>query len=184
MLTAEEFLAHPAAQGPSELVRGEIRMMTPAGGRLGIVTAAVFGLLWTHVRARRLWQCFADNTGFQLHIPGERGDTVRAPDVAFVRAERMPRGGVTGGWMQGAPDLAVEVLSPSESMAITAAKLADYFAAGTALVWVVDPDARTVDVHTENATRRRLRVGDTLDGAPVLPDFACAVDELFEGLAP
>lgn len=184
MLTAAEFLAHPAARGPSELVRGQIRMMTPASGRHGVVTMTIVGLLWSHVRPRRLGQCFADNTGFQLAIPGERGDTVRAPDVAFVRAERMPRGGVTGGWMQGAPDLAVEVLSPSESIATTAAKLADYFAAGTALVWVVDPDARTVDVYVGNATHRRLHPGDTLDGAPVLPDFACPVDELFEGLAP
>jgi Uma2 family endonuclease len=184
MLTAEEFLAHPAAQGPSELVRGEIRMMTPAGGRHGVATMTVVGLLWSHVRPRRLGQCFADNTGFQLHIPGERTDTVRAPDVAFVRADRMPPGGVTGGWMQGAPDLAVEVLSPSESTATTAAKRADYLAAGTSLVWIVDPDERTVDVYAGSEAARRLRVGDTLDGAPVLPDFACTVDELFEGLAP
>lgn len=184
MLTADEFLAHPAARGPSELVRGEIRMMTPASGRHGVVTAIVFGLLWSHVRPRRLGQCFADNTGFQLHIPGERGDTVRAPDVAFVRVERMPRDGVTSGWMQGAPDLAVEVLSPSESIATAAAKRADYFAAGTTLVWVIDPEARTLEIHTTGAPVRRLHVGDRLDGAPILPDFGCDVAELFEGLAP
>jgi Uma2 family endonuclease len=66
---------------------------------------------------------------------------------------------------------------------ILAEKLADYLAAGTIAVWVVDPERRTVEVHTADAPIRRLRVGDTLGGSPVLPEFACAVEELFEGLA-
>lgn len=182
MVSAQEFLTHPAADGPSELVRGEVRMMTPASGRHGHVAGAVFGLLWLHVRERKLGRCFPDNTGFLLHIPGDATDTVRAPDAAFVRADRLPAGGMPGGWVPVAPDLAVEVISPSETVTILAEKLADYLAAGTIAVWVVDPERRTVDVHTTSAPTRRLYVGDVLDGAPVLPEFACTVDELFEGL--
>jgi Uma2 family endonuclease len=88
------------------------------------------------------------------------------------------------GWVPVAPDLAVEVISPSETASDIAEKLRDYLAAGTSVVWIIDPVDRTVEIHVPDTPTRRLHLGDTLDGAPVLPDFACPVDELFEGLAP
>jgi Uma2 family endonuclease len=180
VVTTEQFLEHPAASGRSELVRGAVRMMTPANGVHGIVSCNVLRLLSTYVRERGLGCCFADSTGFAL--PG-LPNTVRAPDASFVRTERLPHDGVGGGWVQSAPDLAVEVLSPTETASEISEKLADYRAAGTALVWVVDPVKRTVGNFAQTAPALWLTESDTLDGGAVVPGFRCAVIDLFEGLA-
>lgn len=180
LVTADEFLTHPSAQGPSELVEGVIRVMTPASGEHGIVAGNVYYALAAHVRARRLGTCFPDNTGFALP---HRANVVRAPDASFVRADRLPAGGVGPGWVHLAPDLVVEVLSPTESASDLAEKLADYSAAGTALVWVVDPEKRLVTVIAADAPPRWRREGDALDGGVVVPGFTLPVAELFEGVA-
>jgi Uma2 family endonuclease len=180
VVTSEQFLDHPAASGGSELVRGVVRMMTPASGVHGVVSCNVLRVLSTYVREHRLGRCFADSTGFAL--PG-LPNTVRAPDASFVRAERLPHDGVGGGWVELAPDLAVEVLSPTETASDVSEKLADYRAAGTALVWVVDPAKRTVGSFAQSAPARWLNESDTLDGDAVLPGFRCAVIDLFEGIA-
>jgi Uma2 family endonuclease len=131
ILSADEFLAHPDANERTELVRGRIRMMTPASAPHGLVSGNVFSLLSAHVRQHRLGTCFADSTGYALpNLP----NTVRAPDASFVRADRLPAEGISGGFLKLAPDLAVEVLSPSESESDLAEKLADYRIAGTALI--------------------------------------------------
>jgi Uma2 family endonuclease len=104
--------------------------------------------------------------------------------VAFVQASRLT-GGVPGrGYLPLAPDLAVEILSPSNTAAEMARKLADYFGHGTRLVWLVDPDAREITVHAAGAIPRLLRDADTLDGGDVLPGFSTPVAALFAGLAP
>lgn len=184
LLTAEEFLRRPDSLGPAELVRGEVRLMSYASWAHATVAANAFLLLWAHVRPRGLGECLPDNAGFRFTIPGATRDTVRSPDAAFVYARRVPPAGVPFGWIPFAPDLAVEVLSPSDTVSEFQEKLDDYFAAGTALVWAINPARRTVEVHTPDAPVRRLRDSDTLEGTPVLPDFRCAVAELFEGLAP
>ena len=107
--------------------------------------------LATYVRQHRLGVCFADSTGYALsNLP----NTVRASDASFVRADRLPPEGISGGFVQLAPDLAVEVLSPSESASELSEKLADYRAAGTSLVWVIDPVKRTVAVIAVDAPVR------------------------------
>ena len=180
IISADEFLLHPAANERTELVRGHIRMMTPASAGHGLVSATVLRLLSTYVWQHRLGVCFADSTGYTLpNLP----NTVRAPDASFVRANRLPPDGVTGGFLHLAPDLAVKVLSPSESDADLSEKLADYRVAGTPLVWVIDPARRTVAiVSTHESTT--LGVDQTLTGDDVVPGFMCGVAELFEGLAP
>jgi Uma2 family endonuclease len=182
LLTSAQFLEQPAAAEHSELVRGVIRMMTPAGGAHGLVSGNAFRLLSTYVREHSLGRCFADSTGFEL--PSVL-NTVRAPDASFVRASRLPVEGIgaEGGWLQLAPDVAVEVLSPSETASDIADKLADYRAAGTAAVWLIDPAKRTVGVLTLTRPVQWLTDGDTLDGDDLIPGFACAVSDLFEGLA-
>ncbi len=182
-LTAEEFLLL-ADGSPSELVLGEVRPMSPSTWGHGEVAIRAYELLRDHVRPRALGRCFPDNIGFRLSPAGAERGIVRSPDAAFVRAERLPVEGARFEWFPGAPDLAVEVLSPSDSATELQEKLDDYFAAGTAVAWVIDPRRRTVEVHSLDAPVRRLREHDALDGAPVLPDFRCAVAELFEGLAP
>lgn len=179
-VTAEEFLLHPAAAGQSELVRGEVRVMTPASGAHGAVAGAIFAALNAFVEARQLGLCFPDNTGFLL--PG-LGDTVRSPDAAFVRADRLPIEGIGSGWVGVTPDLVVEILSPSETASELDEKLRDYRVAGTRLVWVVDPAKRVVSVRAMGAPERSLSETDMLDGGEVLPGFAIAVSRLFARLA-
>src|SRR3954470_5269899 len=121
-VTATEFLVHPAAAAASELVRGTIRMMSPASGIHGVVCGNVFTALNDFVRAHPIGRAFLDNTGFQLlGLP----DTVRSPDAAFVSAARLPPGGIGPGWMTATPDLVVEVLSPNETATELEDKLAD-----------------------------------------------------------
>lgn len=193
LLTADEFLAVPKSDAVrQELVRGEVRRMTPAGGWHGTVGDNLYGPLREFVRVRRLGRCFFDGTGFLLPLPpelqrrsrdGRARDTVRSPDVAFVRRERIPADGFGPGWVQLAPDFAVEVLSPSETTSDTEEKLADYRAAGTPMLWVVDPAKRIVTVYAAEAPTRWLRTGDILDGGAVLPGFTLPVDALFEDVA-
>ena len=182
LLTADAFFHHPAAREASELVRGEIRMMTPAGGRHNGVAGRLYARLSTFVEEHGLGMAFTDNLGYYLPIPGEAHDTVRAPDASFVRAEQLPGGEVPIGFLRCAPDLAVEVLSPDDRPGELSARMRDYFAAGTRCVWVVDPDARTVRVHAPDGTTRTLAPHDDLDGDPVLPGFRLPIAALFVGM--
>jgi len=161
LLTADEFFAIADTDDARlELVRGEVRSVNPAGGAHGAVGANPFERLAPYVRARRLGRCFGDGTGFLLPLaPGLQRhsrdgcarETVRSPDVAFVRAHRVPPRGFGRGWVRFAPDFAVEVLSPSETTSNTEEKLADYRAAGTALLWAIDPATRLVTVYAAGA---------------------------------
>jgi Uma2 family endonuclease len=179
-LTSEEFLTHPAAAGPSELVRGEVRVMTPASGAHGLIAGTIFAALNAFVEARQLGLCFPDNTGFLL--PG-LGDTVRSPDAAFVAAGRIPGQGIGPGWVGVAPDLVVEILSPSETASELEEKLRDYRAAGTRLIWVVDPAARGVSIRDASNPDVWLTEDGALDGGDVLPGFTIPVAKLFARLA-
>jgi Uma2 family endonuclease len=134
--------------------------------------------------------CLAAFAERSLHDASNRhrtlglGDTVRSPDVAFVRAERLPADGIGSGWMTVAPDLVVEVLSPSETTSALDDKLRDYRAAGTRLFWLVDPSARTVSIRGDAAAHEHIaHEGDVLDGADVLPGFVLPVEQLFARLA-
>ena len=181
LLTADEYLARvQRTHECSELVRGEVRPVSPASPLHNVVAGNLFLALALHVRQHRLGWCFTDNAGFRLPIPHTEGETIRSPDVAFVTFERLPQ--VTRGLAPIAPDLAVEVLAPDDSARDLDERLGDYFAAGTHLVWVIDPDRRTVAVHSDAAPTRRLRDTDALDGGEVVPGFVLPVRELFAGL--
>ena len=129
------------------------------------------------VRTHRLGRCFGAETGFLL---SSDPDTVRAPDFAFVSTARLPGGHVPPGYFPGAPELAVEVLSPSESPQEVKQKLRAYFAAGCRLVWIVDPLAQTIRVYAAPSRSRTLTIDDELAGGDVLPGFRCPVREIFE----
>ena len=178
--TIDEFLAHPAGFERNELVRGEVREMTPTSGGHGLVATNFVWLLSSHVRERALGWVFGDNVGYTLP---NLIDTVRAPDASFVRADRLRSQDIGAGFLRLAPDLAVEVLSPTDTASELEEKLADYRAARIPLVWVTDPARRRISVHALDAPVRRLREGDVLDGGVVLPGFSCPVDAAFEGLA-
>jgi Uma2 family endonuclease len=176
-ITTAEKLLRAGDIGRCELVQGQLIMMNPTGGEHGRISYEIAYLLGQHVRPRKLGTIFAAETGFIL---SRDPDTVRAPDVAFVRAGR---GCDTKGFIPGAPDLAVEVLSPDDRPGYVKDKVAEWLEAGASAVWVVDPRTRTVTVHEPRQKPQALREGDTLRAGGVLPGFELAVREIF-GPAP
>jgi Uma2 family endonuclease len=115
-------------------------------------------------------------TGYVLE---EDPVTLRGPDVAYCREDPAPYGRPEG-FIRGAPDLAVEVISPSNTWVEIHEKVQQYFDAGSRLVWIIQPDARSVTVHASASESRLLREPDTLDGGAVLPRFAVRVADLFQ----
>jgi Uma2 family endonuclease len=131
-------------------------------------------VIGNHVEAKHLGLYFGAETGFQL---SRDPDTVRAPDVAFVRTGRPPI--PPRGFYPGAPDLAVEVLSPDDRPGYVREKIAEWLEVGTRAVWVVDPRDRTVTVHEPRREPVTHHEGDTLRGGSVLPDFELSVRTIF-----
>jgi Uma2 family endonuclease len=172
--TAEQLLGTPGL-GRCELVRGELVMMTPAGFEHGRIVVNVTAPLADFVKKNKLGIVTGAETGFHI---GRDPDTVRAPDVAFVRADRVPAT-PTVGFFSGAPDLAVEVLSPNDRASDVLAKVQDWLGAGCRVVWVVDPRTRTVSVYGDGNKLAVLKESDELSGDDVVPDFRLPVAEIF-----
>lgn len=174
-MTAEELMRLPHDGYRYELVEGELRM-TPVGGEHGDIAGVMAYFLIHHVRPRQLGKVVVE-TGFCLEC---QPDTVVAPDVAFLSAARVPPGGrLPRKFISGAPDLAVEVLSPTNTASEIQAKVRDYLAHGTRLVWVIDPDVPTVTVYRADGSTQSLQASDVLRGEDVVPGFALQVAELF-----
>lgn len=176
VLSLVEFERLPEREGRSELVQGRLVREPPAGMEHGRLTARIGSLLRAFVHEHGLGEVFGAETGFVL---SENPPTVRAPDVAFVGADRLPPGDLPTSFGKGAPDLAVEVVSPSSSAAGIREKIVDYLDAGTREVWVVEPVTKTLEVYRSDGTLRMLRGSDEVDGGDVLPGFDVRVEELF-----
>lgn len=175
-LTVEQFAAMPG-EGRWELIDGAPVEMSPSADESSSIGATMVFLLNQHVRPGRLGRVYGADGGFVL-FPDR--PTVRVPDAAFVRADRAPQGGARKTFPRLAPDLVVEVISPSDSISELAAKLAMYQDAGVPLIWLVDPNKTTVTVIAADTPAQVLRAGDILDGGEVLPGFAVPVAEVFE----
>ena len=173
--TADQLLLLDEPGCRHELVRGELRRMSNAGWWHGAVAAAVCELVRAHVRQHRLGLVFAAETGFLL---ARDPDTVRSPDAAFVRAERIPPQPARG-YLEGAPDLAVEVTSASDTWQQVHEKARCWLDHGALAVWVIDAEARRVAVFHRGSTITVLGTTDVLRGEPPLPGFAIAVADLF-----
>jgi Uma2 family endonuclease len=185
LLTADDLWSTPAADLPHELWRGALRLVTPASGAHGSVCSRLLAALGRHVYGEGLGELFTEATGFLL----ERApDTVLCPDVAFVSRQRLPAGAVGSRFLELAPDLAVEVLSPSDRPAAVRARVAEYLRLGVRAVWVLDPAERTVLVHGRVAGQGSevkdtvLAEDDQLDGGEVVPGFRWPVADLFSSL--
>lgn len=175
-MTAAEYARLPEDGRRHELRAGTLVSEPLPFPRHAQLQARLAHALSTFVDANGLGVVLTDG-GFLL---SRAPDTVRGPDVAFVRRDRYDAAEASRGFFRGAPDLAVEILSPSNRPAEIHAKIADYLAAGARLVWVLDPARRAVTVHRSLLDRRRLGSDATLDGEEVLPGFAIAVGRLFE----
>lgn len=150
--------------------------MSPAGFRHGEVALRLGISLGQHVRARGLGRVLAAETGFVL---ARDPDTVRAPDVAFVKEARVPAAGSPAGFWSGAPDLTAEVVSPGPSYSEVKEKVRAWLDAGCAMVLVLDPQDRSVTVFEGMDDVRILRGEDVLEGGEVVPDWTVPVRELF-----
>jgi Uma2 family endonuclease len=173
LMTAEELLHLNIPDKRTELVRGRLIVREPAGYRHGAVTMKIAGRLFEHVELTGVGQLLAAETGFTLF---RNPDTVRAPDVGFVRQDRIPT--ETRGFPEMCPDLAVEVLSPDDRPGETLAKVGDWLEAGVRLVWVIDPERRIARVYRPDGTESLLTESDELGGEDVLPGFRCALSSI------
>ena len=178
-MTAEELFDLPESDVQYELVRGQLREVPMAGWQHGWIEVNIIVVLANDPVARTVGRTVSGDTAFVL---ARDPDTVRIPDVAFVRHERLPPPLVSGRAAL-APDLAVEIRSPNDRPGEVQQKVADYFAAGVRLVWLVDPDEQTVEVWTPGGLDRRCTAADTIDGGAVIPGFRCPVARFFEGSA-
>jgi Uma2 family endonuclease len=177
LTTAADLLAIPSGMGKRyELVAGELRVMSPSGWRHGEVVDNVAFWLGSYIRQNSLGRGFGAETGFLLT---RDPDTVRAPDFAFVAKEHIPKSKPKDAYWPGAPDLAVEVLSPGDTTGEIDEKIKEWLVAGCAAVWIVDPKLQTVTIYQSPTNVTVKAAGETLQGDPVVPGFSCQVDELF-----
>jgi len=177
LVTADELLAMPTGMGKRyELVAGELRVMSPAGWRHGNLVSRLNSKLESYVSQHDLGLVFGAETGFRL---SSNPDTVRAPDVSVVLKRNMPAEEPKDGFWPGAPDLAVEVLSPGDRTGEVDEKIDAWLDAGCAAVWIVNPKQKIVTVYLSRTDVQVKAAGDVLQGDPVVPGFAFPIDELF-----
>jgi len=173
---ADEVVNHMPAGLRWELVHGELQIMSPAGMEHGQIAARVLSLLDHYVREHELGRVFAAETGFLI---GQSPDTLRAPDSAFLTTARAATAGAS--FYEGAPDLAVEVVSPSEQPTDVMDKARMWIDAGTRLVWVIWPaDRHATVLSSDSDDEAQVQADQTLSGGDVVPGFSCTVAALFE----
>ncbi len=176
LVTADELL-HMPGDVRCELIEGEIHERSPAGHTHGRIAMRFGNRMGHYVSMHQLGETCAAETGFKIAADP---DTVLAPDATFVTAEREALAEGSEGYFPGAPDLALEVISPSDRYSEVAGKVQKYLSAGTRMVVVVDPPKRTVIVHRSRADVLILKEDDVLDGGDVLPGWTLKVRELFD----
>lgn len=176
LMTADELLKLPRGRFRYELVKGELITMSPSGSEHGAIVVNVTVLLAQHVKANNLGIVFGAETGFKI---AENPDTVLAPDVAFISREHIPESGIPKKYWPGAPDLAVEVLSPGDTTREVEEKVSQWLAAGARLVWAVNPRRKSITVHRAPKDASTFSETDELDGEEVVPGFRCRVSEIF-----
>lgn len=177
-ITVEEF-EQMVFDHPVDLVEGEIIAMPPAGSQHGRVAINVGFLLesWCRQQARGI--VLGNDAAIVI---GTDPDTVRGADVSFISQNRIPAEGLPEGALRIAPDLVVEVLSPSDRWADVFEKVTEYLAIGVKEVWVVDGTKKLVDVFRPGSSSKRFANSDQLTSPDVLPGFATAVSEFFRNV--
>jgi Uma2 family endonuclease len=176
LLTADDLLRLPDDGMRHELIRGELRTMPPAGGEHGIVAGELFHVVSDHVHSNDLGFVLAAETGFFIE---RNPDVVRAPDLAFIRKDRLSGGRPSRGYFDIPPDLLAEVVSPYDPAQEILEKVLEWLRFGVRLVWVVYPSTKSVMVYRTDEDISVREIDDMLDGEDVLPGFRCPVQALF-----
>jgi Uma2 family endonuclease len=171
LMTAEELRYTHVPNKRTELVRGRLIVHEPPGGRHGYVAANLAFRLKQHGDLTDAGAVFVGDVGFTLR---RNPDTVRGPDVAFVRKDRLPQP-IPNSYLEFGPDLVVEILSPNDRPGELLAKIGDWLDAGARLVWVIDPERRIARVYRADGTEHILEENDQLIGEDVLPGLSCAL---------
>ena len=174
-VTPEDLLAMPDGVG-YELVGGQL-VERIASALSSWVGGQVYFKIARYLEANPVGRLWGADNGYQCFADAPK--KVRKPDVSFIRNERIPADWQTQGFLRVAPDLAVEVVSPNDLAEDLEAKVEEYFRAGVALVWVIYPELRKVNVLRADGSVIRLREADELSGEAVLPGFSCRVSVLF-----
>lgn len=175
-MTAEDLLQMPDDGYRYELVRGELVQMAPAGRLHGRLAMRIGWRLAQYVESHQLGEVHAAETGFRL---ASSPDTVRAPHVSFLSRNRIGDMGDVQGYWPGAPDLAVEVISPSDTYTGVESKVLDWLDGGAAMVLVVNPRQQTVTVYRSLTDINILTKDDRLDGTDVVPGWSLKISDLF-----
>jgi Uma2 family endonuclease len=176
LVTAEELERLPGDDNRYELVEGRLVRMSPVGYQHGKVVIRIGFLLNRHLE-RRPEGVVVTEVGFKL---ASRPDTVRAPDIAFIRRDRVPSPDVRG-FLAGAPDVAIEVLSPEDRPSDMRAKVNEYLTRGVSVVVVVDPEQEVVSTYRPSSPPIVTRAADeVVDLGDAVPGFRCRLREIFE----
>lgn len=178
LLTADEFyeLPEPADGSKLELVKGRIVTMTAPGFEDGVIQTNIAAILWNFAKSKKLGTVLTESGV----VTQRKSDTVRGPDVSYYSKKRAPLGKRIIKYNDQPPDLCVEIVSPSNTRKELRKKLKEYFTAGVRMVWLIEPEDRSVTVLTNADQGKTLYEDAELNGGDVLPGFSCKVCELFE----
>lgn len=177
LLTADDLLRLHSEGVRGELIRGVLHQTVGTGIEHGEIAMNLGAMVRNFVRPNRLGRVVGPDAGIRL----ERDpDTVREPDIAYISAEKLPLDTRVRGYAEVVPDLVVEIISPSDQPVSVQDKAQMWLRFGVQLVMLVDPDARTVTVLSQDGPAQTLTDADTLNGGDVIPGFTCPVQEIFD----
>ena len=178
--TDAEFMALPDDGNRYELVKGELINLGNSGALHGYIAILLSAALFALVTSRKLGVLLDSSTAFTM-----KNGNKRSPDIAFFAKERLQGlEELPTGFLEGGPDLVVEILSPGNTVAEIEDKIAEYFANGTRLLWVISPGQHYVLVYRSGYEPERLLTsGDFLEGEDVVPGFTFPVADLFQKLS-
>ncbi len=177
LLTVDDLMRLSSEGVRGELIRGVLYETMPTGRQHGKVLAKLTTRLTTFVERLSGGSIEVGDVGIWLE---RNPDTVRAPDVAFFSTEKTPPPELAARYAEVVPDLLAEIVSPNDTARELREKAEVWLGFGVGLVWVINPDTRTVDVHRRGLPITTLTDQDVFDGLDILPGFTCAVSDIFD----